>query len=52
MSARGYDDIAVFGSPIKTVGPIIVVDQGVTNNIGRFRNVVTKASFVTPRDVT
>ena len=51
MSARGYDDVAVFGFPMKTAGPAIGVDQPFTNNIGRFRNVVTKAPFVTPRDV-
>ena len=38
MSARGYDDVAVFGFPIKTAGTIIVVDLGFTNNIGRFHN--------------
>ena len=33
MSARGYDDVAVFGFPMKTIGPAIVFDAGCKNNV-------------------
>jgi len=36
--ARDYDDVAVIGLPMKTVGPAIVVNQGFANNAGRFHN--------------
>ena len=35
MSARGYDDIAVFGFPINTAGPVNGIDQRFTNYIGK-----------------
>ncbi|MFY8053407.1 MAG: hypothetical protein ACOVP2_12370, partial [Armatimonadaceae bacterium] len=35
VSARGYDDIAVFGFPRSTAGPASVVDQRFTNYIAK-----------------